>query len=161
MRFPHWDTIEHRELIRPRSVRICGHQRTGDLQHYQFIHIYQSRMKVPSRLSSSSFLLLLLGKAADAWLPAADKIRGVNLGGQFIIEPWMMGDAWNAMGCGGQQSEFDCVSHLGQTAANAAFQNHWNTWITQDDIRQIASLNLNTIRIPVGYWIKEDLGKLS
>jgi len=61
------------------------------------------------------------------------------------------------MGCGSQQSEFDCVSYLGQTAANAAFQNHWATWITQTDIQQMASYGLNTIRIPVGYWMREDI----
>ena len=91
------------------------------------------------------------------WLPASGKIHGVNLGSLFIIEPWMASDAWNAMGCGGQQSEFDCMRALGQTAGNAAFQSHWNSWITQDDIRQIASLGLNTIRIPVGYWMREDI----
>jgi len=91
------------------------------------------------------------------WLPASGKIRGVNLGGLFIVEPWMMPDEWNTMGCSAYGSEFDCVSGLGQQAANAAFQKHWASWITQDDINQIASLGLNTIRIPVGYWMKEDL----
>ncbi|KAL0635795.1 hypothetical protein Q9L58_005228 [Maublancomyces gigas] len=99
----------------------------------------------------------LLAGMANAWLPAADKIRGVNLGGLFIVEPWMMSDEWNAMGCGGTQSEFDCVLRLGQAGANTAFQAHWNRWITQDDINQIKSLGLNTIRIPVGYWIMESL----
>lgn len=91
------------------------------------------------------------------WLPSSSKIRGVNLGSLFIIEPWMANDAWTSMGCSGQQSEFDCMKALGQTAGNAAFQSHWNSWITQDDIRQIAALGLNTIRIPVGYWMREDI----
>ena len=55
------------------------------------------------------------------------------------------------------QSEFDCVSSLGQTNANAAFQNHWNTWIVQSDISQMVSYGLNTIRVPVGYWMREDI----
>lgn len=93
---------------------------------------------------------------ANAWLPEG-KIRGVNLGGLFVVEPWMMQDEWSAMGCGGKTSEFDCVLALGQTAANAAFQAHWNRWITHDDITQIASLGLNTVRIPLGYWIYEDI----
>lgn len=46
---------------------------------------------------------------------------------------------------------------LGQAATNTAFQKHWDTFITQDDITQIASLGLNTVRIPIGYWMKEDL----
>ena len=98
----------------------------------------------------------LLPCFASAWLPQ-DKIRGVNLGGHFIIEPWMMYDEWSEMGCGDQQSEFDCVLKLGQDAANQAFQDHWGRWITQDDIAQMKDLGLNTIRIPLGYWIVEDL----
>jgi aryl-phospho-beta-D-glucosidase BglC (GH1 family) len=69
----------------------------------------------------------------------------------------MAENTWSAMGCAGQASEFDCVSHLGQTAANAAFANHWGSWITKDDISQMRSYGLNTIRIPVGYWMYEPI----
>lgn len=61
------------------------------------------------------------------------------------------------MGCGGQASEFDCVSHLGQAQANSAFQTHWDSWITQADIAQMQSYGLNAIRVPVGYWMMESL----
>jgi hypothetical protein len=91
------------------------------------------------------------------WLPASGKIRGVNLGSLFIVEPWMANDEWNAMGCGGTPSEFDCVLKLGQDAADAAFQKHWGSWITQQDLVNMLDLGLNTIRVPVGYWMKEDI----
>ena len=91
------------------------------------------------------------------WLPNNLPIRGVNLGSQFIIEPWMANDEWTSMGCSGQASEFDCVSKLGQAQANAAWAKHWSTWTTKDDISQMKSYGLNAIRIPVGYWIREDL----
>ena len=99
----------------------------------------------------------LFAGTAVAWLPAVPKIRGVNIGGLFVAEPWMMNDEWNRMGCDGALSEFDCVIKLGQDAADRAFQDHWANWYTQDDIRRIASLGLNTIRIPVGYWMREDI----
>lgn len=91
------------------------------------------------------------------WMPNSDKFRGVNLGSSFIIERWMAEDEWRDMGCGNAQDEWSCVENLGQENADAAFRRHWDSWITQDDIDQIASLGLNTIRIPVGFWIKEDL----
>ncbi|KAJ6437124.1 C6 zinc finger domain-containingprotein [Purpureocillium lavendulum] len=91
------------------------------------------------------------------WLPGNDKIRGVNLGSQFIIEPWMAADEFLSMGCGGLNDEWSCVEKLGQDAANAAFKKHWDSWTTQDDIKQMASLKLNTVRIPVGFWLREDL----
>ncbi|KAG9240085.1 putative endo-beta-1,6-glucanase [Calycina marina] len=91
------------------------------------------------------------------WLPGSGKIRGVNLGSLFVIEPWINSDEWSSMGCGEQHSEFDCVIHLGQMQANAVFQSHWGSWITQADIAQMQSYGLNTIRIPVGYWMLESL----
>jgi hypothetical protein len=91
------------------------------------------------------------------WLPASGKIRGVNLGSLFVFEPWIAESAWSSMGCGSYASEFDCVSGLGQTQANAVFQNHWGTWITQSDIAQMQSYGLNTIRVPVGYWMMESI----
>ena len=95
--------------------------------------------------------------SSKRWLPASNKIRGVNLGSHFVIEPWMASMAWSNMGCSGQRSEFDCVMALGQETADQAFADHWGSWITQDDINQMVQYGLNTIRIPVGYWLKEDL----
>ncbi|OTA94889.1 glycoside hydrolase family 5 protein [Hypoxylon sp. CO27-5] len=86
------------------------------------------------------------------WLPSGSKVRGVNLGSQFIIEPWMAHDEWQSMGCGNANDEWQCVQALGQEKADAAFKKHWDTWTTQDDISQIKSLGLN-----FGYWIREDL----
>ncbi|KAF7925440.1 uncharacterized protein EAE97_010521 [Botrytis byssoidea] len=94
---------------------------------------------------------------ARRWTPASGKIRGVNLGSLFVFEPWIAETAWSAMGCGPYKSEFDCVAGLGQAKANAAFQNHWKTWINANDIAQMASFGINTIRIPVGYWMMESL----
>ncbi|KAK8067594.1 hypothetical protein PG996_006706 [Apiospora saccharicola] len=91
------------------------------------------------------------------WQPGSTPIRGVNLGSQFIVEPWMASDAWRDMGCGSAPDEWTCVQTLGQEKADAAFKKHWESWVTKDDISKIASLKLNTIRIPVGFWIKEDL----
>jgi aryl-phospho-beta-D-glucosidase BglC (GH1 family) len=91
------------------------------------------------------------------WLPASGKIRGVNMGSLFVFEPWLAETEWSSMGCGSYESEFDCVSALGQTQANTVFQNHWGSWITQADISQMQSYGINTIRIPVGYWMDESI----
>ncbi|KAI0099259.1 glycoside hydrolase family 5 protein [Nemania sp. FL0031] len=91
------------------------------------------------------------------WLLGDDKIRGVNLGSLFIIEEWFAKDEWASMGCKGYYDEWSCVEALGQEAADAAWDTHWKSWITEDDIMEMVSYGLNTIRIPVGFWIKEDL----
>jgi len=91
------------------------------------------------------------------WLPGKLPIRGVNLGSMFIIENWMASTEFKNIGCPNAKSEFDCVLAVGQSTANTNFAKHWNTWITQADIQAMQSYGLNTIRIPVGYWIFKEL----
>ncbi|KUL91588.1 hypothetical protein ZTR_01680 [Talaromyces verruculosus] len=91
------------------------------------------------------------------WLPSSGKIRGVNLGSLFVFEPWLAEKSWSSIGCSGHNSEFDCVNALGQDTANTNFQDHWGSWIVEDDIAKMSSYGLNAIRIPVGYWVREDI----
>lgn len=56
------------------------------------------------------------------------KIRGVNMGSLFLFETWIAENAWSDIGRDGQQSEFDCVSSIGQNAANSVFAKHWESW---------------------------------
>ncbi len=31
-------------------------------------------------------------------------------------------------------------------------EQHWDTWITEDDFRKLAQMGINTVRLPIGYW---------
>lgn len=90
-------------------------------------------------------------------------IRGVNVGSWFLIEPYMMEDEWSKMGgdnCGSCMdcvgTEWDLVKKLGQDAADSTFKQHWETFITKDDVDLMVKYNLNSVRIPLGFWIIED-----
>ena len=90
--------------------------------------------------------------------PPSGKIRGVNLGGWLVSEPWMMEAEWGRTGCSKDHcSEFDCVSAVGQEAADSNFDGHYERWITPTDIQNIRNAGLNTIRIPIGYWSLREL----
>lgn len=39
-----------------------------------------------------------------------------------------------------------------QEEANKQLRRHWATWVTEDDIRELAQAAVNTLRIPVGDW---------
>lgn len=41
--------------------------------------------------------------------------------------------------------------------ADALFKKHWETWFTQADVDHLKELGINTVRIPVGFWIVEAL----
>lgn len=71
----------------------------------------------------------------------------------------MAEESWKKMNCGPYNDEWTCVEGIGQAAAEKAFKKHWETWTTEDDIKQIASLGLNAVRIPVGFWMYEDIIK--
>ncbi|CAD0101351.1 unnamed protein product [Aureobasidium mustum] len=81
-----------------------------------------------------------------------DPIRGVNLGGWFVLEPWMN---WELVGDTGavDQWTFDQTD-----GAEAKLQSHWESWFTESDMAQIAAWGLNTVRIPIGYWAFNNTG---
>lgn len=70
----------------------------------------------------------------------------------------MAKSSWTRIGCkSSHNDEWTCVEGIGQKAADAGFKNHWDTWTTEADIKQIADIGLNTVRIPVGFWMMESL----
>ncbi|GAA6059000.1 hypothetical protein JCM10212_001710 [Sporobolomyces blumeae] len=92
----------------------------------------------------------------NAWI-AVDKVRGVNLGSLFIMEPWMARDSWNGMGCQGYDSEWECNEARGMGEMQERWENHWATFYQEEDFNEMQRLGLNTVRIPLGYWIVDSL----
>lgn len=83
-------------------------------------------------------------------------IRGVNLGGWLVVEKWMTGDSVIWKGVPDQtanQGEFKTMQFLGHQVGDARFEQHRATWITEADIAEIARSGLNTVRVPIGFWI--------
>ncbi|KAI9758610.1 MAG: hypothetical protein M4579_002986 [Chaenotheca gracillima] len=82
-----------------------------------------------------------------------DKVRGVNLGGWFVLEPWITPSIFQQWeNGGGVVDEYTYTKTLGASEAKSRLSSHWNSWITQDDFNQIAKAGLNHVRIPIGYW---------
>ncbi|KAH7339141.1 glycoside hydrolase superfamily [Rhizoctonia solani] len=117
------------------------------------------------RLHSVALGTGLLGAAAVSaaknGLPI-DKVYGVNLGSWLLVEPWMLPKEWvEKMGgelCDADcsscaASEFDLVKKIGQEKADQVFEEHWKTWFTEKDVDMIVDAGLNSVRIPLGYWM--------
>lgn len=80
-------------------------------------------------------------------------MRGVNLGGWFVLEPWITPSIFSQWANGGGVvDEYTYCQALGQAEANSRLTQHWNTWVTQADFQAIAAAGLNHVRIPIGYW---------
>lgn len=83
--------------------------------------------------------------------------RGVNLGSWLVAEKWMTNEAdiWHdapeQVAAGG---EFQVMRHGDDSGRRRArFEDHHNTFIMEKEIEAIAKAGLNTVRVPVGYWI--------
>lgn len=83
-----------------------------------------------------------------------DKVRGLNLGGWFLIEPFITPSLFtgNFDSAHIPLDEYHFTLSLGKEKAQEILSNHWDTWITEEDFKQISEYGFNTVRIPIGYW---------
>ena len=78
-------------------------------------------------------------------------LRGVNIGSWLLIEPWML----RLDGQDGIESEKDIWDlmgkRFGQKAKLDLIRTHRSNFFTEEDVRRIADLGLNCVRVPV-WW---------
>jgi len=84
-------------------------------------------------------------------------IRGINLGGWLVLEPWITPSLFNPFLDKPPErqavDEYTLTALLGKDQATKTMQRHWSTWITGKDFQSISSAGITHVRIPVGYWI--------
>ncbi|KAM5531475.1 hypothetical protein V8D89_014865 [Ganoderma adspersum] len=117
------------------------------------------RFSLAAAVVATAFL-----RRVAAGLP--DKIYGVNLGSWLVLEPWMLPQEWTDMGGDVAKCSSSCSECIGSefsfvqaypNTADAKFQQHWETWFDQNDVNAFVENGINTVRIPLGYWIVERL----
>ncbi|KAE9390726.1 glycoside hydrolase family 5 protein [Gymnopus androsaceus JB14] len=81
-----------------------------------------------------------------------EKVRGVNLGGWLVLEPWITPSIFDNTGNDAIVDEWTFGEFQDHDTALSVLQNHWNTWITEADFQAIAAAGLNHVRLPIGYW---------
>ena len=82
-----------------------------------------------------------------------DKVRGVNLGGWLVLEPWINPSLFSRWEHSKMVvDEYTYTKTLGKKEALRHLDLHWRTWITEGDFQQIKKAGLNHVRIPIGYW---------
>ncbi|RXW25484.1 hypothetical protein EST38_g326 [Candolleomyces aberdarensis] len=81
-----------------------------------------------------------------------DKIRGVNLGGWLVLEPWITPSVFERTGNTDIVDEYTLGELMDRADAERLLLDHWESWITEDDFIAIREAGLNHVRIPLGYW---------
>lgn len=84
-------------------------------------------------------------------------IRAVNIGGLFVLERWITPNLfkWGEETGIVDQHTFSLRCH--ELNICNVLNVHWSEWYSQDDFFHIKKLNLNTIRLPVGFWYFEEI----
>lgn len=80
------------------------------------------------------------------------KVRGVNLGGWFLMEPWITPSMFEKTGNEAIVDEYTFGLYQDRGIATAALEQHWSTFYTEQDFIDIASVGLNHVRLPISYW---------
>ncbi|GMK55485.1 hypothetical protein CspeluHIS016_0205410 [Cutaneotrichosporon spelunceum] len=93
-----------------------------------------------------------MNRIAMNWPYGQQKIRGVNLGGWLVLESWITPTLFDQTGNKNIIDEWTFGQLQDRAKAAAALKRHWDSWITEDDFRQIAAAGLNHVRLPIGYW---------
>ncbi|KAG8965808.1 Glucan 1,3-beta-glucosidase 3 [Tulasnella sp. 419] len=76
------------------------------------------------------------------------KMRGVNLGSWFSLEPWIVKEPYRCA-VGVKASDLDVAKGMN---AQETLEEHWDTWIQEEDWEWLAARGINTVRIPIGYF---------
>ena len=82
-------------------------------------------------------------------------LRGVNLGGWLIVERWMTPSVFK------DTDAIDEYTLSSTTEGRKAIASHHQTFITEDDFKWLHKNGINAVRIPIGYWLFGNEGKLT
>jgi len=113
-----------------------------------------------SFLTTSLLSTLVSGAAQDNPISpgfpyGSQTVRGVNLGGWLVLEPWITPSIFDNTGNSAIVDEWTFGQLQSHSTALSTLTQHWNTWITESDFAAIAAAGLNHVRIPIGYWAFE------
>ena len=80
----------------------------------------------------------------------------MNLGGLFVIEPFIVPSLFEQnAGTVDEWTLSQALAAKGADALQQTIEDHYNTFITEEDIAQIAGAGLNWVRVPIPFWAIE------
>ncbi|KAF8671219.1 Cellulase (glycosyl hydrolase family 5) [Rhizoctonia solani] len=97
----------------------------------------------------------------QTWRFGTDQIRGVNLGGWLVLEPFITPALYEPYMNASTPAidEWTLCENLANDPSSGgvakAIEEHYKTFVTEEDFAQIAAAGLNWVRIPVPYWAIE------
>ncbi|KAK7017753.1 glycoside hydrolase family 5 protein [Favolaschia claudopus] len=87
----------------------------------------------------------------QTWQWGKDRVYGVNLGGWFVLEPFIAPALFQAYPSASDEWSLSALMRADGTLKDT-MEKHYATFITEKDIAQIASAGLNWVRLPIPFW---------
>ncbi|KAI9254464.1 glycoside hydrolase superfamily [Phascolomyces articulosus] len=82
-----------------------------------------------------------------------DPIRGVNLGGWLVIEPFITPSLFDQFPAQDNVvDEWGLCEKLGPEKAKEQLKKHYETFVTEEDFKNMQKMGINHVRIPTGHW---------
>lgn len=82
-----------------------------------------------------------------------EKIKGVNLGGWLVLEKWMTPNLFEGTKA---DDEYYLAHDLNSEEYYSRIKTHRSEFITEADFLYLSSVGINTVRIPIPYFIFDD-----
>jgi glucan 1,3-beta-glucosidase len=115
-------------------------------------------------MRAASLLASLLGVAAaqmqfESEAPSL-KIRGVNLGGWLVLEKWIKPSLfaeWDPLDKKAPKDQWTYCETLGPAECKKRLEKHWDSWVSEQTIADLAAAGITHVRVPMGHWITCDV----
>jgi len=78
-------------------------------------------------------------------------IRGLNLGGWLVLEKWMAPELYEQYDA---EDEYNLLKQMGDNK-HKIIKKHRDSFISKHDFKWIKDYGIDTVRIPIGYWLIE------
>ncbi|KAJ8604325.1 hypothetical protein CTAYLR_002488 [Chrysophaeum taylorii] len=104
------------------------------------------------------FFFFVLGVPVSA--QTSLKIRGVNLGGWLVLEKWIKPSLfaeWDPFDPTSPKDEWTYCERLGKSECQKRLDEHWDTWVSVEEMNDLADAGITHVRVPVGWWITGDV----
>lgn len=79
-------------------------------------------------------------------------VRGVNIGGFLVPEFWITPSLISHLPSPKPSDYLQLCQQLGPEQTLRLMRRHWETWVTESDVKRLADAGITHLRIPLGHW---------
>jgi len=83
-------------------------------------------------------------------------VRGVNLGGWLLLEPWITPVFFEEVNIGDLLDkivdEWTYAEYLDEDVYKERMIGHWSSFVVEEDFAKLSEAGISHVRVPIGYW---------